>query len=148
MKKEDKFSDEDEEEEGGEDKKTPFFNMANATLERVDKILQQIASVSSNNEIPPAVKQANKISSIKILLTYSIPLSPKEFTTEFRKKILELQPKYLVRKGVRGGCTTHQEGYVFDKKLELELDNAIIEISETLQKKGFFMPSKDESSMF
>ena len=141
MEKDEYLSEEEKEKE----KKSPFFNFADASLERIHVILKQIAVVSIDERFPDYIKQSKKLALVKTLLFYAIPLNPKGFTDEFQKEILSLQPSRNTKFFVKNRIQRKNNFIFFDWKLDEKLDKFIIDISLKLQSKGYFMPSKKKS---
>jgi hypothetical protein len=124
--------------------KSPFFNFAEASLKRIDAVLYQWGMVSVNSEMSEVLKQQKKISLIKLLLQYAIPLAPELFVSNFVNEILNLELERIIK--VKTG--TEKVICIFSKRLDRRLDEIFMEITLKLQRKGYFMPGKDETSMF
>jgi len=114
------------------------FNMAIATLRRLDAILQQIRF---NDVIYPRdspEKQRAYIGLVKQFYINAVPLFPKD-DKDFKKLGDEiLNTKVLKTQGIRSG--SQAIGYIYSEDLEKKLNLFLINIQIKLRK--FFMPDK------
>lgn len=118
----------------------PFFNMAEASLKRVDFALLQLGVLSLSLQFPDVMRQKIKIRLVKNLLEYATPLAPDLVDKNYRTEILNLGiSKTMV---IKNGNQRYIE--VYDEELENTLDEKIIDISMKLQSKGYFMPNVEE----
>jgi predicted RND superfamily exporter protein len=116
--------------------KKPFFNMAEASLKRIDAVLLQIGMVSASI-LPDLVKQKKKITLVRTLLQYATPLNP-EIEKEYKEEIFKYKIK--TKSIINGGIQKSVE--VFDQKLNDDIDEMVIKIG--LKLKGYFMPEVPE----
>ncbi len=128
------------------------FNMAIATLQRIDLILREIKLISVGNsmqaygfEMNMGLAQHTKLKLVKQLFIQSIPLfNPKQRDKqkkEIQGMIDKIQPpiiKHISRYSRRGHYFS--EGYSPD--VEKQLDEVVIRIEEILQQEQYFMPPK------
>jgi len=117
------------------------FNMAVATLMRLDKILQHFTTIELNFPSDSAEKQKIKLNLTKQFLLNSTTLLSMNEVKKFRERInnIFIQKKFVVK----GGIQKHI--YVYDEKLEKELDEILEEIQDCSRK--YYMPKgKDLSS--
>jgi len=125
------------------------FNLALNTLERVAAIIEklcyvsiQIASTENTND---ADLQHIKFALLKQLYIQAVPLlrDNEKKKQAVKKRIDNIKlgfPQPVFNKlGERVGNKP-----VFDPKIDYEMDEIEIEISETLQSMGYFMPPKND----
>lgn len=117
------------------------FNMAIATLMRLDSILKQIRGVASNYVQDSFEKQKIYLDLVKQFFINSIPLLDEEDVKDNKDKILNLKIK--TKKEVKSG--SQRVVYSYDKDLEKQLNDILIDLQTKLKK--YFMPkSKDPGS--
>ncbi|MGD2072162.1 MAG: hypothetical protein PVG65_01565 [Candidatus Thorarchaeota archaeon] len=127
------------------------FNMALATLQRLDIMLREIKLISIGNsmdaygfQMSPGVAQHTKYKLVKQLFVQSIPLfNPKkkeEQKKEVQKMIDMINLLYIKNVDRLGRLTSVVEG--FNEIIEKQLDEIIIRIEEILQEEQYFMPPK------
>ncbi|KKK84745.1 hypothetical protein LCGC14_2780250 [marine sediment metagenome] len=134
----------DDNSEQADKKENPAFNFAIDSLKNITEINRYLTYLSTA-PVSDLCKQLAKIPAVKSLLKNAVPLAPKEFLLEYQTKILSITQKIKPR---RTGYRNIQVLPMFSPELDLELDQHIIKINMALQRKGYFMPGKDESSMF
>lgn len=115
------------------------FNMAIATLKRLDIILQQIRNLDLIYTYDSPEKQKSYINLVKQFYINAIPLFPKvDKDTEadaMSEKILNLK---IVRKNmIKSGSQTYN--HIYSEELDKTLNQILIEIQIKLRK--FFMPT-------
>lgn len=115
------------------------FNMAIATLERLDTILQQLRNNSFMINAALIDRQAVKISLTQQFFLNAIPLLKEKYVEKHKKDILNL--KLTKKAGIRSG--TQGINTVYDQELDVELDEILIAMQLKLQK--YFMPSKGQA---
>ena len=119
------------------------FNMAVATLKRIDEILKDISEISTNI---PDITYANyiKYKKIKDLFLASVPLiEDGEKKEKLRKRIRSLSLLFRTIKNQQ----TNQITNICHKNAEEILDYVIQDIQQSLQDaEGYFMPSKNDSN--
>lgn len=127
------------------------FNMAIATLKRLDIILQQIRQLDIMYPSNSVDKQKSYMNLVKQFYINAIPLFPKKDKGEKDKtsniaKLGEEIISMTIKKRpfiISGG---QKIGEVYDGKLDVRLNEILIELQQKLKK--FFMPGKEESGMF
>ena len=127
------------------------FNMAIATLKRLDVILQQMRNLDTLYPMKSIEKQQSQIASVKQFYINSVPLfkqkdKDKKPGKEEQKELKELQSEILdlqvkMRVGVKSG--TQVSRYIYSDKLEKRMNEIMIEIQTRL--KEFFMPGKRDT---
>lgn len=129
------------------------FNMALATLEKVNNILKQIANVSvlfisddqGSSELSPGKAQHMKYRLVKQLFIQSVPLFDTKkyeaFMHDILKDIRSIKLKYGNRYQNNRIIGKFE---VFDQSVEDELDNITMDVQAELQKEGYFMPPKSD----
>ncbi len=134
------------------------FNMAIATLQRVDKIFEEIKRVSSMAIGIPGITmgqvQRLKLTVMWQLFIQSIPLMD-DTKLEENEKIEDIKARLdkivIKRKEIRskrGGEVLRYED-LYDVNVEKELNNIEIDIQIALQKSGkYFRLPKSESALF
>jgi len=115
------------------DREAPF-NMAIATLMRLDTILQQLRNlgIMYPNDVPE--KQKAHIEFVRQFFINAVPLLENEDTESYKKEILGLGLN--VRSGVKSG--TQFSKFIYDKNIEKRLNEILIEIQQKVKK--YFMP--------
>ena len=130
------------------DQQAPF-NMALETLKSVRKQIDRIATLSmgivGNMIIDMGEMQHTKFRAVKQLAIISTPLLLEEQSKEIMDKIKNIMLVWGKKGNQRMGAYSVP---AFSPVVEEMLDNCVILIQTSLQKKGHFMPSRDESSMF
>ena len=118
---------------------TPF-NMALATLERINNILKEIAFASV--EFPEYILRCEIKRKLTIqLYQSSVPLiNDKEEKKRLKKLVKELSSYFFttrnqITKEIKLSCQAETES---------KIDDVIEEIQEVLQKEKYFMPSKTD----
>ena len=135
------------------------FNMAIATLQRLDAILQQIRDLDSQYPIDSASKQKSYISLVKQFYINSVPLfkesknvygkkkkggKKKDTTKKISLKVLQneiLSLKLDKKKVIRSGTQTYK--YVYSEEKEKRINEILIDLQQRLSK--FFMPGKRDT---
>ena len=110
------------------------FNMAIATLKRLDTILQQIRAMDFHFSQSSAEKQKSYISLVKQFYINAVPLLKEEDVEEYKKEILglDVKLKHTIISGVQ------KQKYLYNVELEIRLNEILIELQQKLKK--FFMP--------
>ena len=115
------------------DREAPF-NMAVATLMRLDSILQQIKvmTITITNE---KERQKAYLNLVKQFFLNAIPLLDDNVIKDKKKKIMDLTMKQglIAKNGRQNRVISYSES------LEKELDNIMIELQQNLRR--FFMPT-------
>ena len=131
------------------------FNMAIATLKRLDSILQQITSLDFDYPRDSVEKQKIHIGLVKKFFINATPLfkddnekkgnknkkdnnDEKEHLKKLHNEILDFQVDK--KHGIKSG--TQISRHVYSEKKEKRLNEILIEIQQRLKK--FFMPGKRE----
>jgi hypothetical protein len=133
--------------EGGDNRSDEApFNMAIATLQRLDTILQQIRRLNTLYPIDSVEKQKSHISLVRDFYINSIPLFKEEKVEgkedklpEIEKEILDnkLETKNLIKSGSQIYKT------VYSQELEKRLNEIMIYLLRRLKK--YFMPGKRDA---
>lgn len=124
--------------EGG----TGAFNMAVATLMRIDSILKEIKDLSFQ-PINSGTKQKVKIELVKNLWLNSAPLLKKDNHEPFTW-ILDQTPMYEFELD-NIGRRTGGKRFFFSQELEIKLDKAVLDIEMGLQEEGdYLMAGKND----
>jgi len=135
-----------------DDRSSAPFNMALATLEKIQGILKSIVIASSGHldegdkVVTPGDSQLMKYRLVNQLYVQSTPLfdpeKTKEWKPEMKERIrninLDIGKRYLNKKVVG-------RFVVYSQEIEIELDDITIEIQEKLQAEGYFMPPKNDA---
>ncbi len=111
------------------------FNMAIATLMRLDAILKDIKIVDCRYPIDSPEKQKSYLGLVKQFYLNSIPLmeEKKAKKEEFQELLsLGIKKEKVIRNGVQKNIA------VYDKALDLKLNNLLIKLQTLLKK--YFMP--------
>ncbi len=120
------------------------FNFALARLEGINEILMNIVENEKKLAVNLSASQVQVIKKrlVKQLFVQAFPLLKEEDKETIGKKISGIILKL--------NKTGYEKGSVIStSKVNEELDDCIIDIEKSMQKQGkFFMPSKDEGSMF
>lgn len=117
------------------------FNMAIATLKRLDNILQQIRN---NDQIYPrdsAEKQRAYIGLVKHFYINAVPLFPEG--DEDLKKLGDEILNFKVSKTKKIKSGSQSEKYLYSENVDRKLNEMLIRIQIKLKK--FFMPSKRDT---
>ena len=119
------------------------FNMAIATLKRLDVILVHITNLSYIYPMDSATKQKAYISLVKQFYINAIPLMD-EAEDEGMKKIKEdvLNFQVETKNNIRSG--SQKRVFAFSPAKEKELDEILIDIQKKLKK--YFMPKGKDPS--
>ncbi len=135
------------------------FNMAIATLQRLDLILQQIRNLDVQFPIDSVSKQKSYISLVKQFYINSVPLfkedkkkygnkkkDDKKEDTKKKESLKKLQDEILSlkldkKRCIRSGTQTYR--YAYSEEKEKRINEILIEIQQRLSK--FFMPGKRET---
>lgn len=137
-----------------EDRSTAPFNMALKTLEKIHNILIQIALVSviptptdMNYNLALGKAQHAKYALVRQLYIQSIPLFDKKQTAEWKiemnQGIRDLKKDLITASVYNNGKIIGMEER-YSHEMDEILDDVTIEIEETLQDEGYFMPPKDD----
>lgn len=135
-----------------DDRSSAPFNMALATLEKIQGILKSIVVISSGHLddddkfLTPGKSQHMKYRLVNQLFVQCIPLFDKKKTEEWKPEMLarirnvklKVGNKYSNRRVVGNFAA-------YDEDVEQELDDIIMEIQERLQDEGYFMPPKNDA---
>jgi len=127
------------------------FNMAIATLMRIDQILKDIKETERKTSVNPNIKeriprgyaQHQKYRLTKQLYLQSIPLLKKNQKEQIKKKFSEIKLKYVTIKP----CISPEytaESYV--PEIDDQLDEIIALVQESLQEQRYFMPLSEDPS--
>lgn len=125
------------------------FNMAQATLMRIDNIFKEIKEISIRTELPqnnPSFLRKGKGQHMKLKLTrdlfvQAVPLLSTGDVELLRNKMQGLKPLYKAMEVWNSGNKEKVNVALYNEGLEQSLDDFIIDLQIKLQKKGFFMPS-------
>jgi hypothetical protein len=118
-----------------EPEKAPF-NMAQDTLKRLGKILEEIKALSYRDDLTMEVRQAIKIGLLKQFFIQSSPLLPEEEVKNYKLETLKLKSKVVKtvqHQSWDASIVTGQQ-IIYDEELEFRLDEILIEIQMILQK--------------
>ena len=110
------------------------FNMAVATLMRLDTILQQIRMMDFLFQSDSADKQRAHIGLVKQFYLNAIPLLDEADVKNYKDEVLKLDVKCASR--VKSGVQALK--YYYDKQVEIRLNEILIELQQKLKK--YFMP--------
>jgi len=125
---------------------TGAFNMAVATLMRIDKILQQLRDLAFA-PVSRGGKQEIKVNLVKSFYLVSSPLLKEEIANKY-EWILEVKPIQKTKRiqDINGQLiTTNEITTFFDYDLELKLDKVISDLQRELQKEGnYLMAGKED----
>lgn len=137
------------------------FNMGISTLMRIDSILKEIVNLDlkdiKTNEQTSFSKsrlQSVKLRLVKQLYINSVPLLS-EKKVEGEEDLWEKLSKLnlITKKNKKKRWNEKDKEYievssmVYDKELEQKLNDIIIQLQTQLQKKGVFMPTRDDSRL-
>ena len=136
-----------------DDRRSAPFNMALFTLEKIHNILKRIAEISTamnfDGDIMFSLGQSQhmKYRLIRQLFIQSIPLFNKEKKDKIQWK--ESMAQRIGNIKLISGDKIKNNQIVgkfqgFTQEIEDELDNITIDIQETLQDEGYFMPSRND----
>ena len=117
------------------------FNMAIATLRRLDAILIRIRILDDAYAFDSPEKQKSLIGLVKHFFINSTPLLKEEDVAAYKEKILpiDLKTSSKIKSGVQSVI------YIYDPELDIKLNGILIELQTKL--KRFFMPKgKDPAS--
>ena len=122
------------------------FNMALSTLERLSDILREIRVLSTQYFLPPEVKQNQYLQLVKQFFLNAVPLIPKEKVKEYQVKMetLEAREVNLIQRGATGTTNYQGKKAVYDKELEKNLNNFLVDLQLELQELKYFMPSRKD----
>lgn len=120
-----------EEEEKGEAK----FNFAVSSLQRIHELLRSIALLENKigNTMQPNEYQISKKHLLKQLLVQSYVLMDDGDREDIKKKVYDINLKFNSSKEV-----------TYSNKLNDEMNDCLIDIQESMQKKGSFFTQKKE----
>jgi hypothetical protein len=116
------------------------FNMAVATLMRLDTILQQIRTIDFLFQSDSPDKQKAHIGLVKQFYINAIPLLADAEVTDYKDRVLKIELKSTSR--VKAGNQSMR--YYYDKDIEMELNTILIELQQKLKK--YFMPKAKDPS--
>ena len=117
------------------------FNMAIATLMRVDKILQELAALSAMQFPDYSVYCQTKLKMIRQLYLAAVPLINDVEGKKGLKKCLKKADSFF---GTKVHPNTRKRSLTCDENTDEKLDIIVEFIQETLQKEKYFMPPKDD----
>jgi hypothetical protein len=128
-----------------EDGSAPF-NIYMDTLKRLGEILRELRDTSSAIEITQDIKQQRKIALVKQFFLNAVPLLKDEIVFVYRDRVLGLKESTSRVANVGYGGETKIMGntLIYDPKLEIELDQILLELQSVLQKEKYFMPPKHD----
>ena len=121
------------------DEEVPF-NMAVATLMRLDAILKEIRNLNYLYPRDSAEKQKSYIELVKQFYLNAIPLLKDEDSEKYKEEILGMQIKK--KAGIKSGTQTCS--YIYDSKIDYRLNEILIELQQKL--KPYFMPKGKDPS--
>lgn len=126
------------------------FNMALDTLYRLGKILQEIKYLEFKTEYSLEIRQAVKIGLVKQFFVQASPLLDEKKIDEYKSEILSLKPKVVnvVSSKSMNNSKALGSQMVYDEQLGIRLDEILIELQISLQKKKYFMPTSDDEGDF
>lgn len=126
------------------DEKAPF-NMAIATLMRIDDILKKIYDLEQNMLIDKNIRQAQKVLLVKELFIQSAGLLTETQRSLHQENILNLNP-VEVQTIKRFGSSSKLNGMkvIFNEALEKTLNNFIILVQVCLQDEKYLMPPRKD----
>jgi len=132
-------------EENVEREKAPF-NMAIDTLRRLGKILEKVTEISTNPLFLPPLRQEITINYVKSFFVQASPLLREEVIEEYKKRVDDLKPATIKQVINRTGNTPLHNGFeiIYSHKLEIELNEILLELQISLAEDGYFMPPSDE----
>lgn len=116
------------------------FNMAIATLKRIDDMLREYSKISA---LAPndGNSQILKYKTLRQIYLAAVPLMSKEHQKEVKKSMNEIEMK-----------TTRLNGrtvVIYSADFDVKLDDIVETILNSLQEFGhYFMPEMDESDLF
>lgn len=116
------------------------FNMALATLKRLDIILTDIKNLDCMYLHDTAEKQKAFITLVKQFFFNAIPLLSEEDIEKYQEEILKIELRK--QSVVSGGVQSIR--YTYDKKVNNRFSEILIELQTTLKK--FFMPKGSDPS--
>jgi len=128
---------------------TGAFNMAVATLTRIDKHLQQLRDLSFAPLLRGG-KQEIKVNLVKSFYLAVAPLLKEEVATKY-EWILGVKPNQKIKRvqDTNGQLiTTNELTTFFDFSLELKLDKAISDLQRELQLEGNYLMAGKEDVRF
>lgn len=121
------------------------FNMAIATLMRLDEILKESKNlIYLINDL--GVRQETKIDLLRSFFLNSVPLLKPEEVDEF-SWILELETlkrEELIKNAGQNKPSGKLKPF-FDKEIELKINKAFVSIQQRLQEGHYFMPPKKDA---
>ena len=122
------------------------FNMAIASLERVNSLLKEFKNLAVNGisvdgiqyQMNSAEIQLIKINLTRQLFIAAAPLLPEKKRIELEKDIKKIKP--FLRQSPQSSMWTPE----FKPDKDSEIDDGILKIVLALQKEKYFMPPKDD----
>ena len=129
------------------------FNMALATLEKVNELLKRYATISTfyfdgGVQMEKGQAQHTKARILRQIFLQSIPLFDIEADREFKEEINK-ETKEIFNKLEHINILNPERKVIgkrehFNQDIENELDDILIKIEEKLQEHRYFMPSKKD----
>ena len=130
------------------------FNMAIATLMRIDKLLLDIKQISNvialGDDESEGINKASalgiKITLARQLFINAVPLIPEKSKGNLKTEMDNLKVP-IVKKIYNSSNPSESSsvtGESYDNSMDRQVDDFLIHISEILQKEGYFMPPKND----
>jgi len=133
-----------------EEQESAKFNMALDTLKRLGKTLEEIKQLAYKIEYSIETRQAVKLGLIKQFFIQSSPLLPKDQVEKYKEEILSLKPAMVnvLKMGSMNNTLYSRTQIIYNEKLEIRIDEILIELQMILQKEKYFMPPAEEEADF
>jgi hypothetical protein len=129
------------EEYTAQDSKAPF-NMAIATLMSLRQTLDHIRNIEARIDFPPEERQRIKIELVKRFYVDSAPLIMDEKVVNRYEYILDIVPQIYICVDNQTQKQKQRVRYSFE--LNKKLDSSLLKLQIEVQKKGYYMPPKDD----
>ena len=129
--------------EGDSQMGTPF-NMAVATLKRIDDLLVKMSAITTHPSLPLEEKQSLRLATLKELLLQSSVLIKGSFVEDNKKEMLDLREE-TVKVFVNGDMGAQKQFIlrkIFSQELSNKIDGHLLNILTKLQENNVFMPSR------
>lgn len=128
------------------EEKAPF-NMAIATLMRIDAILTRIYEIEQNIMLDIHTRQSQKLLLVKELFMQSAGLLTAAQIEKHQEEILNLKP-VEIQTLIKYGMITRTNGMrvIYDEVLEKTLNEFIIIVQICLQNQKYLMPPRKDPS--